>query len=135
MKSAIAFTTFALLASHTIAAEQNPVLGDWKWRSKDGKCLETHSYRADGTATIKSGEEVLEKTYTISKLKSGGYFIESTVVSTNGLDDCTGSPTPVGAKASVHIMLLKGGDYFTCAGKDGLSCYGGAKKILPPNSP
>jgi hypothetical protein len=135
MKKTIVFALLALSAGHALAADDNPLLGEWNWKLSKGECRETHLYRADGTAMSKSGDEILEKTYTVSEREPGMYFVEQTIVSTNGGNDCTGSSTPVGATSSVYIMMLKGGGYFTCSSESGLSCYGSASKIASPSVP
>lgn len=128
MKSAISAALLVLLATAAAAEGTNPVLGDWEWNPTRGQCKEVHSYRSDGTATFRSGDEVLEKTYTVSDAGGGMFLVEMTVVSSNGGKDCLGSPTPVGAKSSVYVMPLNGGGYFTCAEPDGMSCYGSASR-------
>jgi hypothetical protein len=111
------------------AAPDNPVLGSWSWAAKDGSCKETHEYRADGTATIRSGEEVLEKTYTIEKYKGGAfYLLRATVTASNGGKDCTGGTTPVGKASGAFILPSNDGNYYTCSSDEGWGCYGSATK-------
>src|SRR5689334_1825002 len=78
----------------------NPVLGKWRWSAKDGSCREQHEYRADGTATFRSGEEVLEKSYTIERYQGGPFFlVHEKVTASNGGKDCLGHATAVGKES------------------------------------
>ena len=130
------FALLATLACHAVASEtENPILGDWEWNPTRGQCKEIHLYRQDGTATVKSGSEVLEKTYKVSSAGGGFYLVEMKVVSGNGGKDCLGSPTPVGAESSIYILPLNGGGYFTCGAADGMTCFGSASKSPTPTSP
>ena len=108
-------------------AGENPVLGSWAWNTVQGHCHEIHTYNADGTYRGESGSEVVTKTYTVTKASGGMYRIDAVVTETNGGNDCTGSPTAVGAKSTVYIQPLNGGGYFTCGSEDGMSCYGNAR--------
>ncbi len=116
----------AVTAQPTPAA--NPLLGAWDWKPVQGQCPEVHTYNADGTAQSQSGSEVLQKTYTATRLEDGMWKVDETVTAGNGGKDCTGSPTPVGATSTVYIQPLNGGGYFTCASQDGMSCYGSASR-------
>ena len=121
-------------AAHASAAEpapkaptDNPVLGSWRWSAKDGSCVEQHEYRADGTATVRSGEEVLEKTYTIERYKGGPFYLfHEEVTASNGGKDCLGSTTPVGKQAGMFVLPTNDGGYYTCASNEGWGCFGTA---------
>lgn len=113
------------------AGSDNPVLGEFSWNPTGAVCPETHIYRADGTKTGTSGSEVLEKTYTIEAVGGGMYRVQETVTASNGGKDCQGGTTPVGASATIYVMPLNGGGFFTCASEDTLSCFGSASPRKP----
>jgi len=122
-------TLLALLAGNPVTGkDENPVLGDWEWNPTRGKCKEFHTYRDDGTATSKSGDEILEKTYNVSDAGRGMFLVEMEITSSNGKNDCLGSSTAVGEKSRIYVMPLNDGGYFTCAEPNGMSCYGSAIK-------
>lgn len=119
---------FLALSAAAPAQDANPLPGTWEWNPTRGACREIHAYRADGSATSESGEEVLQKTYTVAPAAGGMYRVTTTVVSGNGGKDCLGSTTRVGASSTVYIQPLNDGSYFTCGSEDGMSCYGTAKR-------
>ncbi len=117
-----------LFASGVLSAQvPSPVVGVWDWNPTQGTCPETHTYNADGTASVRSGDEVLEKTYTVSSATGGMYLVKTVVIATNGGRDCLGRTSAVGATSSVYIRPINGGGYYTCASEDGMSCYGAAR--------
>lgn len=132
MKQSICLA-MAMLSAYSIAhaAADNPVLGEFNWSPTGAVCPETYVYRADGTKTGTSADEVLEKTYTISKAEGGMYLLEETVTAGNGGKDCQGGTTAVGASSRIYIMPLNGGGYFTCASPDTMSCFGSASPRKP----
>ncbi len=127
---AICLTVF-VSAACAYAQETNPVLGTWTWNPVQGVCPEVHAYASDGTATVRSGDEVLEKTYAVAPADHGMYMITSKVISTNGGRDCLGATTEVGTTSTVYIQPTNSGSYFTCASQDGMSCYGTARRQHP----
>lgn len=132
MRLAVCMTIF--LASGVLSAQEpSPVVGTWDWNPTQSACPETHTYNADGTASVRSGDEVLEKTYTVTSATGGMYIVKSVIVSTNGGRDCLGKTSTVGATSSVYIQPINGGGYYTCASEDGISCYGAARPQLSPS--
>jgi hypothetical protein len=113
-------------------ATDNPILGAWQWTAKDGSCREHHEYRADGTATIRSGEEVLEKTYTIARYKGGPFYLfQEKVTASNGGKDCLGKTTDVGKQSGMFVLPTNGGGYYTCTSDEGWGCFGTASRATP----
>jgi hypothetical protein len=110
----------------TRVVTDHPLVGAWSWNHVSGQCPETHTYDAAGYKETKSGEEILRHVYTIQAIEVGAYRVESEVIYSNGKNDCTGSPTPIGARSSIVIRMLKGGGYFTCRTIETLSCEGTA---------
>lgn len=125
-------TTLAtVLASLTwgcipIPTESNPIVGMWTWRHVSDSCNEVHFFKADGDAATWSGNEVLRKSYRISKVETGLFRVDSVVVESNSQPDCTGSSTPVDRRSTFYVRPLNGGGYFTCPTADSLSCDGTA---------
>lgn len=111
------------------AVPDNPILGAWRWSAKDGSCVERHEYRADGTATIRSGEEVLEKTYTIERYERGPFYLfHEQVTASNGGKDCTGHTTAVGKQSGMFVLPTNDGGYYTCTSNEGWGCFGTASR-------
>jgi hypothetical protein len=113
-----------------VRAHGNPILGNWRWSSKDGRCKEHHEYRADGTATVRSGDEVLQKSYTIERYKGGAYFlVHEEVKASNGGKDCTGQVTAVGKQSGMFVLPTNDGGYYTCSSDEGWGCFGTASRV------
>ncbi|MBN8716739.1 MAG: hypothetical protein J0I72_02470 [Stenotrophomonas sp.] len=130
----LAVCALIFLASGVLSAQEpSPVVGAWDWNPTQGACPETHTYNADGTASVRSGNEVLEKTYTVTAAAGGMYLVTTVIVSTNGGRDCLGKTSTVGATSSVYIQPINGGGYYTCASEDGMSCYGAARPRRSPS--
>jgi len=127
MRTAISLTCLLLLGIAQ-AEETNPLVGSWVWNPVEGTCREIHTFHADGTAMTESGGEILQKTYEVASASSGMLRVTATVVGTNGGLDCLGSKTAIGASSTVFIMFTNGGDFYTCASEDGMSCYGSASR-------
>ena len=117
-------------AGAALAADANPVLGSWRWSAKEGNCTERHEYRADGTATTASGEEVLEKKYTIEPYEGGPFWLyHEEVIASNGGKDCLGATTAVGKQTGMFVLPTNGGGYYTCTSNEGWGCFGTASRI------
>ncbi len=129
----LAICTFVFLASGVLSTqESSPVAGEWDWNPTQGTCPEIHTYNLNGTASVRSGDEVLEKTYTATPAAGGMYLVKTVIVATNGGRDCLGKTSAVGATSSVFIQPINGGGYYTCASEDGMSCYGAARPRRSP---
>jgi hypothetical protein len=129
-RSLVAFRALTFAAGGAIAAAPapSPIVGEWDWSSKDGKCKEVHAYRADGTATTRSGGEVLEKTYSAEDYGGGFWIVRETVTASNGGKDCLGGTTEVGKQAGFFALPVNGGGYYTCSSNEGWGCYGTARE-------
>lgn len=106
----------------------SPLAGAWDFNPTQGHCPERHVYRDDGTLEVRSGSEVLAKTWTARDLGGGVLEVEQVVTATNGGSDCLGSTSAVGARGAVVLMPVNGGGWYTCAGADGMSCYGSLRR-------
>lgn len=127
MRTAISLICL-LLAGVAQAEEANRLVGSWVWNPVAGSCREIHTYNADGTAVVESGGEILRKTYEVAPASSGMLRVTATVVETNGGLDCLGSTTAIGASSTVFILFTNGGDFYSCASEDGMSCFGSASR-------
>lgn len=113
------------------ANEGDFLIGTWNWKPNRGSCPERHHYFSEGRASTESGDEILQKTYSVKLIKDGLYRISASVISTNGKKDCLGSLTEVGSTSTTFIYRQNYGGYLTCASENGMSCYGSASLANP----
>jgi hypothetical protein len=95
------WTTSALLAafaypSVALAQAAEPLraelVGSWSWTLPDGKCTESHTYRADGTRFVVSGAEKSESTYVVEQVPNSRFRkLTITTVKDYRGKDCGGS--------------------------------------------
>lgn len=114
-------------AAGTPLSENHPIIGTWVFHIPDIECVETYSYRSNGTTLTTSAEEVSEGEYTISDEPGPGGFYKyaDTVVKDNGKKDCSGEITKVGEKSSFFIRFLQGGEEFIMCKAESLdACFG-----------
>jgi hypothetical protein len=122
----IIFLICLICCTNVLAIEKNPIIGDWEWSPIRGQCKETHSYRVDGTLMTKSGNQILTRTYTITKVLGKTYRLEKKIISSNGGKDCLGYINTFGPTKTTFALFLNDKSYFTCASLDRKSCYGKA---------
>jgi len=94
--------------SEAQSAKPGSILGKWQWTIEKTQCTETYEYRADGSLSVTSGEEVAEVTYDISpQPDSNGFFLlNGTPGTSNGEQDCTDRPAGVQQPAfSVYVVF------------------------------
>ena len=89
-------------------AKPHSIVGKWQWTLEEKQCTETYEYRADGSLSVTSGDEVAEATYDISSLpdSNGFYLLNGTPGTSNGEKDCT--DRPAGSKQpafSVYVVF------------------------------
>ncbi|MFK7965498.1 MAG: hypothetical protein AB8C46_16180 [Burkholderiaceae bacterium] len=90
------------------SAKPHSIVGKWQWTIEEKQCTETYEYRADGSLSVTSGDEVAEATYDISpQPDSNGFFLlNGTPGTSNGEQDCT--DRPAGSKQpafSVYVVF------------------------------
>lgn len=114
-----------------------PLAGEWTFTSGDGQCVEQHIYYADGSAEIRSGEEVLQSAYGLMALAANAQvlgFVKTNIAS-NGEPDCGGRTTAVESGEIRFTYLYRDGPdtFATCSvsGKP-LRCYGILQRRKPP---
>lgn len=130
------FTSLLLSALATSAAADVlppkrtpiPILGRWEWKSDKGDCAETYEYLPNGLKRSQSGEESIEKRYTITPIRIGEYAVSETITTTNGKPDCVGAVSTVGRTAQLYLFILDANKYLTCATTDRATCFGVASR-------
>ncbi len=110
-----------------------PLLGKWHWATNDGACPEVHEYGASGLATVSSGEERIDKYFSL--FASGGqgqYHTLTTAFSSNGKPDCQKNITPINVNVAslVYLRFEPDGSFRTCASAEESSCYGRARREI-----
>ena len=125
----------ALLSAPAVSAQNNGPAsaglavrivqgGTWDFRTRDklpgGKpvCAETWTFRPDGTATVTSGEQRVEKTWRAVVDDNGLEWLYTTSLSGTAGPDCTGAlddpasfPRP---ENGFVLLFFNGGFAFTC---------------------
>lgn len=130
----------AVLATAVLAAPpagKHPLLGYWTFPVPGRGCAETTLYGSDGKVRVTSGAEVTESEYEVSPEPSAAGFYEyrDKVVKSNGLKDCTGESTPIGATA--HWCIKFSADrnsYLMCQTATLKSCFGPVRRPPPASA-
>lgn len=114
------------------AAAPHPLTGSWAWTLPGKPCRETLSYRADGTRSGRSGEEVRQGRYDISAMPSllGFYRLVETTTESNGKRDCAGDVHEVSAEPVIHFIQFspKRDQFIVCKEEELKACYGPLKR-------
>jgi hypothetical protein len=108
----ILFVATSLAAASSFAVHAQPVssadlVGTWSWTVPSGQCTETHTYRADGTRYVVSGQERSDSTFKTERAPSGT-FMKLTITTTKdyGGKDCGESDEDdTGKTSSVYFVL------------------------------
>lgn len=122
--AAPAFAQAAELTAKTTAVRLVEV-GSWRFstRARDRKgnpvCTEVWRFKADGSATVESGAEKLDKRWRTVPGEGGNHMLSWQSLSSNGQPDCTGTasdpadfPRP---EAGFVVLFFNDGSAFTCA--------------------
>lgn len=106
----------------------HPITGKWTWMLPGTKCRETLQYRADGTRSGSSGEEVTEATFQITPKPSllGFYRLNESLTQANGKRDCAGDLHEAGADSPARFVQLspKMDLLIVCQAESLKACYG-----------
>jgi hypothetical protein len=125
-------TVCALLSSCAVThIEGSGLPGDWSLGFAGTTCRELHTYRADGTGTVHSAEEVIQTRFHVEFVERGVYIMRGLVTGSNGKSDCTGTPTAVGSKFERVIQFTKDGSFYSCRTLETMSCNGTARRVKP----
>ncbi len=116
----------ATIASAAQLRADHPVIGTWEWAIPQAGCTERMTMRADGTSSVRSGEELSDSDSRISDQPDadGFYTLIDTVTHTNGKPDCGGETTPIGDVATTFLKVTPERDkLMLCLARKG-PCFG-----------
>lgn len=106
----------------------NPLVGVWTWTRDINKCMETYTYKADGTLHVVSGEEISDSQYELSMLPTaaGFYVLTDKIIKDFGGRDCADDETnSTGDQATNYIYLNPEGNmYYSCKDEGPEKCFG-----------
>lgn len=129
-----------ILAAAASAADavrpDHPIIGTWTHTLPNG-CSEVYTFTTDGMSHVLANAEISESRYTISDHpNTNGYYTHSdTIVSNNGLLDCTGHTTPVGDKAEIFVRFtVSGNRMLICYTEKRSDCFGPLKRVKTDGS-
>ena len=109
-------------------AAGHPIIGTWVYKQPDRVCVESYTYRADGTSYITSALEEAETVYEISDAPSalGFYKYSDRLIKDNGKPDCQNQITDnTGETTTRYLRFHPSGDKFLmCAQEDLSKCFG-----------
>ncbi|SFB94525.1 hypothetical protein SAMN05216344_10629 [Polaromonas sp. OV174] len=110
----------------------HPLIGSWSWTLPGKQCAETWKFRANGTRTSRSGEEITQSRYELSPVPSllGYYRLVETVSESNGKRDCSGDLHEVSDEAVTHYIQLspKRDQLIVCKEESLKACFGPLKR-------
>jgi hypothetical protein len=110
-----------------------PLVGRWEWKSAKGDCVETHQYLSNGVKISHSGQEVIEKRYSLSTVRGASgpaqYVVTETTTRTNGKPDCLGNLAKLGHTLQLYLFFEGAQNYTTCATSSRSTCYGSATRL------
>jgi len=123
---------FAAMTAHAqpgraAPSASHPLLGIWTLSIPQLACSETYHFRGDGTALVKSKEEVSESEFTVAEKPSvkGFYKLEDKIVKDNGKKDCAGEITEVGDRVTSYVRFHPSGARFVlCTNETMEACIG-----------
>jgi len=131
----LAVALVSALALTEVAAKQPSVVGQWDWARKTNNCTERYVFRGDGTVSIQSGEEQVERTYlmTWAPEATGRYKVTLTTVKDSGGSGCADSVEGNTARSAVvHILFGGSGEtMLICNSPEGADCIGPLKRTRP----
>jgi len=105
----------------------HPLIGSWKLDIPELKCFEVYTIKADGTASVTSGQEVGESEFEISLQPSekGFYKWVDKITGFNGKPDCSGAIMEVGHVATNYIAIHESGRMMVfCQEENFDACFG-----------
>lgn len=141
MKHSLLATVILVVAPCCHAASlspDHPIVGTWRIMAPGTTCVETHTFRENGTKTSQSADEIQKSEFAISpKPSAAGYYkLTDTVVASNGKPDCSGFSSPVGETVSVFVRFERGLDVFSfCYAETQDKCVGPFRRAVGRASP
>ncbi len=118
-------------ADPTTIPSNHPILGIWKWTTPIAGCSELYNFKANNRFGFSSGAELGESRYTIAAEPSakGFYRLENTIIKDNGLGDCRGLISEVGAKSILFLRFNpKATELKMCPSESEDGCFGPLKR-------
>ena len=100
------FVSYGVLAA---GANNDKLVGTWKWTRPENRCTESMTFHGDGTLSTTSGEENTENQYTLAPPLPPGnrYTLTIHVVKDNAGKDCLGSKSDdTGRAEAVYLEFL-----------------------------
>lgn len=111
---------------------QHPLTGNWAWTLPGKPCSETLKYRADGTRTSTSGEEITQSRYEISPMPSllGFYRLVETITESNNKRDCSGDLHEASGEPVIRFIQFnpKRDQFIVCREEELKACFGPLKR-------
>lgn len=111
---------------------QHPLTGNWAWTLPGKPCSETLKYRADGTRTSTSGEEITQSRYEISPMPSllGFYRLVETITESNSKRDCSGDLHEASGEPVIRFIQFnpKRDQFIVCREEELKACFGPLKR-------
>jgi hypothetical protein len=111
----------------------SPIVGAWQF-ALPSFCSEVHEYRADGTETVTSGEQVAQGVYEISTAPSpkGFYRLDERIGSDNGKTACSRG-LRVGEVSTNFVLVHASGTMIILCQDESLdACVGPLTRIRDP---
>lgn len=104
------------------------LVGTWRWQRKDTRCGETYEFRADGSATVLSGDELTANRYEFDpvRLPNGRHRLVISVLQDLGGRDCAdNSRDSTGDVYRNSVVVLDTDIILICLGEDEMfKCFG-----------
>ena len=129
--------TAAILCSCSVAPPapmETPLVG--KWVYVDAKsCVDTDTFRSDGTFSTTSGKEALEGTYSVEGPPNAGapYKVVRTIKSGNGGPDCRSRVSASVGKTDTRYVAFSPqlNEMVVCSSPTTAQCFGPLKRTIP----
>jgi hypothetical protein len=92
----------------------------------DGSCTETHTYEADGSRLVTSGDEELTGVYQVYPTADSRFLkLDIQTRTDNKRRDCVGdSEDDSGKSFSIYVTLARGGQLLFCFEPSFAECFG-----------
>ncbi len=111
----------------------HPLVGTWSWVVFGGSCTETWQFRSGKTVLSTSGEEVTEKSYTITPAADakGFYTLQETVKRGNGKKDCSGAVAGEPGESSTRFVQFSPArdKMLVCEAPALTACFGPLRRL------
>jgi hypothetical protein len=117
-----------MLGAHCAAAQQPSLVGTWEWTRKKNNCVEQYTFRDNGTAAVRSGEDRIETTFALAWAPeaNGRYKLALKPVTDSGGRGCADTPEEAAARRGTVYVLFGGSGQtmILCTSLEGADCIG-----------